>query len=199
MTADRQPNFHAWVDESMRSSRDNSSENFYLLAATLISPEDDDRIRSLVRRLPHRGIKLHWRDLNFRERTAVSESIAQLGLEQLIVAFGPFGSVNKQERARAKCIERAIWEANLLTVSHFVMERREENLNKRDRRLIDALRGAGKIPRDVWVEHEDPANEPLLWIPDVVLGSLGPAIIQHEEGGNPFLPNSTIVWVPGGA
>lgn len=79
----------------------------------------------------------------------------------------------KQERARAHCLERLCWRLHELGVTEVFLEQHTESLNRRDRRLIDSLRGKGSIPKGLRIEIQQPSTEPMLWIPDQLLGALG--------------------------
>lgn len=173
MSGSNKSNLQAWVDESMRSPEGSQNKHYYFLCATLIESAACDATRLAVSRIKHRGDTLHWKDLTAKERIEVSQTIANLGCQNLVVVCGPFLHQRQQERARAKCFERLTWEVNQRGVKELVIERRETSLNQRDRKLIDSLRSTGAIPKDLWIDHQMPVTEPLLWIPDVVLGVVG--------------------------
>lgn len=172
MSVAGEPVLHAWVDESMRVS--NVAEPMYLMAAVVADPTECEPIREHLRALPHLGPKLHWRELDARLKRTVIDRLAAMNLPHLVVAATPLDH-RKQERARALCLERLCWQLHLLGVSRVVLEARTASLNQRDHKLVVQLRGKKSLPAAVRVEIEQPSSEPMLWIPDQILGAVGDA------------------------
>lgn len=82
----------------------------------------------------------------------------------------------KQERARARCLERLAWElCERHHVIRTVLEARTPSLMQRDRRTIDGLRGRDGLPRGVRVDHGQPLDDPMLCLADAVVGAVGDA------------------------
>lgn len=128
---------HAWGDESVRSLGPGTPS--YLLGASVVDTEDIEACREVLARLrPTRG-KLHWHDLNDRQRQRVIPAVARRG------------------------------------VSLLTLEARAAALTRRDLRVIEALRGRRVLPPSLRIEHGDPDTEPMLWLPDQVLGAFGRA------------------------
>ncbi|GAA1129119.1 hypothetical protein IWX64_003304 [Arthrobacter sp. CAN_A212] len=170
---------HAWVDESMRPTRDD--ERMYLLGAVVADPSCCQRARDELRGVLPRGArKLHWTDMGDREKRRVTGLIADLDMAHLIVVGTPL-NYRKQEHARAKCMERLLWELGQLEVNKVFLEQRTQSLNKRDMALIEHLRGSRSIPPRLRVYIEQPSTEPMLWIPDQVLGALGDAESKNNR------------------
>ncbi|WP_058730002.1 hypothetical protein [Curtobacterium oceanosedimentum] len=164
---------HAWGDESIRST--GWSGPAYLLGASVVDTDDAATTRETLRTLrPTRG-KLHWHDLGHRERDRVETAIAALPARHLVVIGMPT-DLRREERARAVCLERLGWELAVLGVSVLTFERRAAALDARDLRVVEALRGRRVIPSSLRIEHGDPRCEPLLWLPDQVLGAIGRAV-----------------------
>ena len=178
---------HAWGDESIRTR--GWSEPAYLLGASVVDTEDLAHTREVLEGLrPTRG-KLHWHDLNDRERTEVEASIGRLRARHLIVVGSP-ADLRREERARAVCLERLGWELGRLGVTVLTLEGRASALEARDLRVVEALRGRRIIPSSVRVRHGDPDVEPLLWLPDQVLGAFGRARAEGRALGD-TLRNTT--------
>jgi hypothetical protein len=163
---------HAWVDESMRTV--NVPEPVYLLGAVITDPQECEGPREELRRILPSGLKLHWRDLDKRGKTQAAKVIATFDAAHLVVVASPL-NIRKQERARAACMERLYWELGEMGVSRVYLESRTESLNKRDMQLVDRLHGRQALPRHLRVEIELPSLEPMLWVPDQVLGAMGDA------------------------
>lgn len=164
---------HAWVDESMRPSTDD--ERMYLLGAVVADPSCCDPARDeLWSVLPKGAPKLHWTDMEDREKKQVTGLITDFDMAHMVVIGTPLDP-KKQEHARAKCMERLLWELGAMEVSRVFLEQRTESLNKRDMKLVRHLRGSKSIPSTLRVDIAQPSTEPMLWIPDQMLGAIGDA------------------------
>lgn len=163
---------HAWGDESIRSHGLDAPA--YLLGASIVDTDDVDATRDVLSSLRPTHGKLHWHDLNARERTRVIAAIADLEAHHLVMIAAPI-DLRREERARALCLERLTWELGRRDVTQLTLEARSLRLMERDLRLIRALRGRSVLPPSLRVEHGDPEEEPMLWLPDQVLGAFGRA------------------------
>lgn len=162
---------HAWIDESMRS--ESAAEPMYLLGAVIADPQQCDETRRQLKTIQPKGApKLHWRQMKPAEKTLATTVISAFDLAHLVVIATPLDR-RKQERARAACMERLLWELGQLGVSHAILEQRTQSLNDRDMQLIRRLRGKRAIPSSLRVEVGQPSTEPMLWVPDQVLGAVG--------------------------
>jgi hypothetical protein len=164
---------HAWVDESMRvPSKD---QGMYLLGAVVADPSACGPTRDELRAvLPKGARKLHWTDMEDREKKQVTGLVTQFDVAHMVVIGTPL-DLKKQEQARAKCMERLLWELGQLEVSQVFLEQRTSSLNKRDMKLVENLRGSRSMPKTLRVDIAQPSTEPMLWIPDQVLGAMGDA------------------------
>jgi len=164
---------HAWVDESMRPSA--TDERMYLLGAVVADPSCCGQARDELRAvLPKGAPKLHWTDMEDREKKQVTDLVTGFDMAHMVVVGMPLDH-RKQEHARAKCMERLLWEMGSMQVSRVFLEQRTPSLNKRDMRLVEHLRGSKAIPTSLRVDIERPSTEPMLWIPDQMLGAMGDA------------------------
>ncbi|MFF1830269.1 hypothetical protein [Paenarthrobacter sp. NPDC058040] len=120
------------------------------------------------------GPKLHWRDMDNRTKKLSIDLLGSLDAAHIVVVAAPL-EPRRQERARAKCMERLFSELGTLGVSSVFLESRTPSLNARDMRLVDKLRGRRVMPQTLRVEIRLPSEEPMLWIPDQVLGAIGDA------------------------
>ena len=165
--------FHAWVDESIRPK--GIDERMYLLGAVVADPSCCDGARDALRRaLPKGARKLHWTDMENRGKRKVTELVTEFDVTHLVVVGTPLDH-RKQEHARAKCMERLLWELGELEVTQVFLEQRTQSLNDRDMKLVRHLRGKKSIPSSIRVNIAQPSTEPMLWIPDQVLGAMGDA------------------------
>ena len=154
----------------------------YLLGAAIADPAVCVDTRALLRRVPRAGQKLHWRDADEQHQRAIHHAVAPMAVDHMVVVATP-ADTRRPERARAKCLERMLQELDGLGVGQLIMETRTASLNQRDLVLIDHLRGGRRIPARIRLEFEQPSAEPMLWLPDQILGMVGDA----EAGNNRWL------------
>ena len=81
-------------------------------------------------------------------------------------------NMRKQERARRKCLELLLPLLEAAGVGMLVLESRNEVQNKRDRELVMSARRKHLITR-IDLSHEPGEGQPMLWVPDQVVGALG--------------------------
>jgi len=160
----------AWGDESIRFLGPDAPA--YLLGASVLEPTDTDAIRDALRALHRSGRKLHWHDLDRSRRRAVTEVVVRARAVHIVVVARRI-DLRRQERARARCLERLGWELGRLGVRRLTLESRAAALDARDRRTVDAARVRRAFPPGLRVEHGAPEADALLWLPDQVLGIVG--------------------------
>jgi hypothetical protein len=169
---------HAWVDESMRHLE--LPEPMYLLGAVIADPDRCDGARDHLRGiLPKGARKLHWHQMQPKDKTRATEVINTIDAAHLVVVATPLDH-RKQERARAACMEQLLWQLSELSVSQVFLGQRTQSLNERDMKLVRHLRGKRSIPSSLRVDVQQPSVEPMLWVPDQVLGAIGDAA-AHED------------------
>lgn len=111
--------------------------------------------------------------------------IGRIDAAHIVVVAAPMDP-RRQERARAKCMERLLAELGELGVSTVFLESRTQSLNARDMRLVEQLRGSRAMPGTLRVEIQVPSLEPMLWIPDQILGALGEGEAGNDRWVNSF-------------
>jgi hypothetical protein len=89
--------------------------------------------------------------------------------------------MRKQERARAACLRRLVWELVEVGVSRLTLEARPDALMTRDRRTVDDLRVRSAIPLAMRVEHGRPSEDALLWLPDQAERLVGESIVRGDD------------------
>ncbi len=60
-------------------------------------------------------------------------------------------------------------------VTQVWLETRRPIENRRDAKMVDALRDMRTIGDDIAIDFADPMTEPMLWLPDAVAGAVGSA------------------------
>lgn len=163
---------HAFGDESQRTIA--PGEAIYVMAVAVLPADRCAPARDLLRPLLRRGQKkLHWRTEGAASRAKITQVVAEIaGLHNLVV-IGARYEPKKQERARAKVLERLLWEVDQRQVSSLLLESRHRERDRHDLKTIGALRNRRSLSRRLQVDHGQPVQEPLLWLPDVVAGAVG--------------------------
>ncbi len=169
----------AYIDESYRGMGD--GHGVYLFAATLLWSDAEEDVRETLRRaLPGRMHRFHWRNDRRTVRQQAVTTVLGLGVPHIVV-FQVEIDRRRQERAR----QHAQWQLTIdlvsRGVSELVYEARERKQDEKDQRTIMAIRKAEVVPPTTGFRFARPLDEPLLWIPDIVLGMVGSAKAQPTE------------------
>lgn len=144
----------------------------YVLAAVVADPLTSDPVRDKLRDLVLRGKdRLHWRDEQPRRRDRIAQTIAD-GDFVAIVTIGTPMRNSMQERIRSLCLEHLLLELQELGISQVWLESRSESSNRNDLRAVRDLVGHRMLDREVRVSFRRPLDEPMLWLPDAVAGTV---------------------------
>jgi hypothetical protein len=162
----------AYVDESARH-QDNGDSCVYVLAATLVDERHADALQGVVMKHRPRGVaKLHWRDQNPKQMTALTKDLAAVPLTG-VVAVHFYSYRPDNERARGLCFNRLLTElAAEHNVGAVVLESRDVHRDKNDRGRLTVLRKANRVPKDMEVTWVRGRDQPLLWAADAVAGAV---------------------------
>jgi hypothetical protein len=177
----------AYVDESMRGS----AGGLYLVAAAVIVDAELDfaRRQALGVLLP-RQHRFHWRNESEPQRDLMLKAIASLEYRALVYACHP--APRRQERARALCLEKMLWDFRDEGVDMVVFESREAHNDKKDAKNIAHAQRAGRAPDDFRYSFMRPQGEPLLWIADAIAGASSAHVAGEELHYLAGLPVGTI-------
>lgn len=171
------PQLVAYGDESSVLRSPESQE--YLICATILECAQFEQLRDQLLPLLLPGqIKLHWTDESAPRRRSIVKTISEIESIQVIVTNSSERS-KKTERYRRKCLERLYYELVELKVCHLTLESRQEAQNQKDIKHLAPLQSSG-VYRGLRISHARGGDDPLLWIPDVVLGAL-----NASKQGNP--------------
>lgn len=162
----------AYGDESIQRACEPSR---YLLAATTYAADADPSF-SLRRAKPSGASKLHWYDLDPRRQAASLEVVSSVLQQTTIVAALPLERT-KVERARRKALEEVVRRLIGMGIGKLVLESRNDSHDKRDRELLVSMRRRGEA-LSFDLEHVPGKDEPLLWVPDQILGAYGEVITK---------------------
>ena len=152
---------HAFVDESIRGQD-------YLICAATISPIDLAAARRELRSLRAAGQRrIHFATESNQRRRSVLKAMSSLETASVIyVARHP-----DQVAARAAILARMATDLRKLGVSRLTLETREGQ-DHRDRAGLYRVLGPSPKPPFTY-GHDQPASEPLLWVPDAVAWAWG--------------------------
>ncbi|MEU4806732.1 hypothetical protein [Actinosynnema sp. NPDC023587] len=154
---------HAFVDESRRNDT-------YLLAVAIVQPKDLSRLRKHLRGLLFPG----QRELHFRREKPTRRKflLARLIESGVRVDIYRADCREDEERARQTCLARLVDDLLDVRAGRLVLDSRDAR-NKHDLRTIRDALGKQAVETSLVYEHVDSVAEPLLWIPDLVVGCHG--------------------------
>lgn len=170
--------FRAFIDESSVNRGDDSQE--YLLCAAVIDVDACDATREALRPLLLPGqIKFHWTDESKKRQAEIVTKVVDLGPMSVVVAHLD-ARARKTERYRRKCLETLYHELMTMEVFDLTLESRSSAQDNNDAAHIVALQGAG-LDRRMRIAHARGGDEPLLWIPDAVLGAINASHLGDQS------------------
>lgn len=160
----------AFADESFR---EDPTEGCYVLATAVLEQKSLQPARELMQRLlgSRRTSKLHWHEMDRLQQKDAAYSVA--GIEGFhVVAVGVPVPRRRQERARAACLAALVSELHGRGVEHLLIEARAAKLNRRDITTVQGARFTLPQGSNFRVDHLPGSAEPLLWIADIVAGTV---------------------------
>jgi hypothetical protein len=140
-----------------------------------------DDLRDDLRRLfKGRHRRFHWHKEQARDRMKMMEFIADAQLHSHIVTKA-LPKLSRQERARAHCLERLLWELKQHDTNNLVVEARQARNNSRDQSTILAAQMTGKAAAEVRYEFGLPTEEPLLWMADAIASAMAASLYSGRD------------------
>lgn len=168
----------AYIDES--SARRPPRNQEYMVCAAILESDDLDTVRAELRPLLLPGqIKLHWTDERTSRRRKIVETLSTIDSMQAVITHRSALS-KKTERYRRKCLEQMYFELSSMGIRNVTLESRQEAQNSKDIEHIVALQGQGQ-GAGIRLQHVRGGDDPLLWIPDIVLGALNSVYLGEEQ------------------
>lgn len=158
----------AYVDESFQ---EHGSDGFYVLAAAIVDLAGEDPARQQMQALRgRRRTKLHWTDMDHRDRTRAAVTVRDLDSVHLVTIGTPVPPRN-QERARRISLQRLAYELNSLGITRILLEARQSTLDRHDVAVIQQVRYSLPKGTQLRADHQPGADEPLFWLADIVAGA----------------------------
>jgi hypothetical protein len=179
-----------FVDESARPGPD----GLYVVAAVTV-PEDVERARLAARKVPPKRRRFHWKGEQQAQRLDMLEVLLELGCGLATYESHPCPTA-KHERARAKSIERLVWDLDALSVDHLVIESRGPAADRKDRRAIVLAVKSGIGSERLVYEHRRAVDDCGLWLADALAGASSAALTgqsRYCDRLGPSIERSTIV------
>jgi hypothetical protein len=159
----------AFCDESMRIRP--GPDGVYVLSAAIFEATQLDDARDVLRSVAPRAGRFHWRDETPASRRKAVEALAAIPSLHTVVVATSMDS-QKQERARALCMERLLWVLEQDGIVQVAFENRTMSLNRADLNTLNQLRARRVIsPGGLRISHVKPSTEPLLWAADIIAGA----------------------------
>jgi hypothetical protein len=152
--------------------RGTGSGGLYFLGASIVDDGAafEDYRRELIALKPRSQPKLHWYDSVPNLRIKAVSAVRGFELEHWAFEHEVLDG-DSSERSRRACIEVMMYELVNLGVTQVVFESRGPADDKRDARMIEAMRARKRV-QGVRFDHVRGRAEPMLWVPDVVLGAI---------------------------
>lgn len=173
----------AYVDESSAPRPPGHQE--YMVCAAIVNIDDVETVREALYSLRLPGqMKLHWTDERDSRRRKIVDTLSSIESMQAIITHRSSPS-RKTERFRRKCLEQMYYELSDMQIQNVTLESRQEAQNKKDREHIVALQGQGQCT-DLRIKHVRGGDDPLLWIPDAVLGAFNSMHLGHDQFWEPI-------------
>lgn len=166
------PARRAFVDESFRSQR--GGDGVYLLGAVVVPATLEDDLRTDLRRATAGAAsRLHWhedRPATRRRGLRVMNTYAA-HLEGVTTAIHGVRR-HRQERSRGHALWNLVFELVHRGVTDIVFEARERRQNDKD---VETLQRIFAVPGLATARYAfgRPLDEPLLWLPDYLVGAIG--------------------------
>lgn len=158
----------AYVDESFQ---EHGSDGFYVLAAAVVNETGRDPAREQMQALRgRRRTKLHWTDMDHRDRTQAAVTVGELDGIYLVTVGTPVPP-RGQERARRISLQRLAYELRTLGVTQILLEARQNALNRQDVAVIQQVRYSLPRGTQLRADHQPGTGEPLFWLADIVAGA----------------------------
>lgn len=167
----------AWGDESIRSK--GFERPVYLLGASVVHSDVDRACELLTALKPRHANKLHWRDMDRAHQWVSIHTINALDATHTVIV-GTRASPEKLERARRECLKRMLTALEVDCIDEYRMESRGPDLDQKDLNLRNYLRKSHVLSK-IQLGHVKADKEPLVWIPDQVLGAYGNAMEGETE------------------
>lgn len=161
----------------------------YVVAAVIVEERQEEARAQARAVLPPKQVRFHWRDEGGARRLAMLGCIVGLGASARGYVHR-MADVRRQDRSRALCFKRLLWDLGQAGVGELVIESRREPNDRKDRQTIIWAQKAHIASQALDYRHGLPKEEPLLWFADALAGALR----SDEVEGTSYLEEEGIRW-----
>lgn len=178
----------AYVDESFRTVERRSG--FYLVAAVALEVEAEEAARRMLRKaLPGRMERFHWRSDSDSQHERVIGAIAEMDGLSMTVFVQEGVDERRQERYRQHALWNVVVELGGQCHHSLIFEARERSQDRIDTKTLSNItRSRAGGPKFNYTFGR-PLDEPLLWLPDALLGATGLMLTGRTDRWWRRLPN----------
>ncbi len=202
-----------YLDESIRPPTNKSNKaalHLYVLAGVIVPVGSLNPTRTAIGAAWTRQRPFHFRLESDTDRLKLLDVIVNVGIGSVVVG-GTYLKPSSQERVRARLLVRLATELVKLGITELIAEKRPytrpnvapgvaaRSGDQRDEDALAKSQRLGGLPGNLTMTFKWPQNEPLLWLPDAVAGSvalhLDPASLDHRFWNRltgPGVPN--LIW-----
>ncbi len=168
----------AWADES--GSIPELDPGAYVMAAALCDECDVVEVRSAMKALQLAEPKVHWHGSSAQRRIELVEAVRALPVTGFVVVHVQAGASDR--RHRRKALEYLLPQLAGMPCSTITLESRGQ-LDASDLDMLQKLRSGRVVEPTLRIEHAIGRTEPVLWVADVVCGS----VVQARVGNDRYL------------
>ena len=177
-----------YLDESFR--RVNTSLGFYLFAAACLEVHAEEETRDQLRRaLPGRMARFHWGTDSDEQHKRAIGAVARLDLLSVTVFVQKDVPERKQERHRQHALWNIVPKLASRCQHSLIFEARERSQDRIDTKTLGSITKSKVGGPKFSYTFGRPLDEPLLWLPDIVLGATGLMLTGRTDRWWRRLPN----------
>ncbi len=162
-----------YLDESYRRAPQNGG--FYLFAAVSLEAQHEENARSELRKaLPGKMERFHWHTDSDRQHKRALEALTLIADSLDIVVFAQSGvPPDRQERNRQHALWNVVPTLADRCAHNLTFEGREKSQDQIDSKTLSSISKSNAGGQRFSYGFSRPLDEPLLWLPDMVLGATG--------------------------
>lgn len=193
----------AYLDESYYAPKQGKGQTFYIVSAVVVGRSKVGEVRATLLDLVGDD---YWhtttdaRSLEGKETLRQSLDYLKAASKTLCWLSEPIDKSDREGEAARAAVHRAavreLTRSYLPSAGMIVYEKRLSGYQANaDARVFNEMRNSGKVDRDFIIHPESPANELLLWAPDMVAWSYRQSFLDNDHAFFELLSESVHVQV----
>jgi hypothetical protein len=179
----------AYLDETYYAPKQGSGQTFYIVSAVVVDRLRLDEIRDRLLEVVGGDYWHTTKDVRKSEgREILMRALSILSQESKALCWlsEPISPSDREGEAARAAVHRAavreLTRAFLPAAGMIVYEKRLPGYQTNaDARVFNEMRNAGRVERDFLIHAESPANEELLWAPDMVAWSYRQSFLEIDH------------------